>query len=54
LFLYSQMIQPYRLEIELPEPIGKQGKWKLELVGENGKQEKRWQVTYPKTLLPCK
>ena len=52
--LYSQVIQFYRLEVELPEPVNKRRGWKLEMVNERGAKMKEWQVAYQATLLPCK
>ncbi len=52
--LYSQMSQPYRLELEFAEPVDKRRKWKLELVGDNGKKAKLWHTVYQSVLLPCK
>ncbi len=52
--LYLQMAQFYRLEVELPEPVTKPRRWKLEMVNERGAKMKEWQVAYQTTLLPCK
>jgi len=52
--LYLQMAQFYRLEVELPEPVTKPRRWKLEMVNERGAKMKEWQVAYQATLLPCK
>src|SRR2546427_244006 len=51
--LYLQMAQFYRLEVELPEPVTKPRRWKLEMVNERGAKMKEWQVAYQATLLPC-
>lgn len=52
--LYLQMAQFYRLEVDLPEPVTKPRRWKLEMVNERGAKMKEWQVAYQATLLPCK
>jgi Mg-chelatase subunit ChlD len=52
--LYLQMAQFYRLEVDLPEPVTKPRRWKLEMVNERGAKMKEWQVAYQTTLLPCK
>jgi len=49
---YKEILQTYRLEIELPEPCTKPRKWKLEVVDEAGKKMRGLRITHPKVCVP--
>ena len=49
----SQLINYYRLEISLPEPIGKPQSWRLHIVGDGQSRTERLQLIYPTLLMPC-
>ena len=51
--LYMPMVASYRLELELPRLVDKPRKWKLQVVGSDGKVRKGLTVAFPGKLLPC-
>jgi hypothetical protein len=51
--LYEQMGEFYRLELKLPETVDKPTNWNLEIIGANGKPDRRVEVHYPHQLMPC-
>jgi hypothetical protein len=51
--LYQQMGEFYRVELRLPEAVDKPTKWNLEVIGANGKPDRRVEVHYPQQLMPC-
>jgi hypothetical protein len=51
--LYQQMGTFYRLDLRLPVPVDKPTEWKLEVIDENGRPNRRVEVHYPHRLLPC-
>ncbi|MBZ5528085.1 MAG: VWA domain-containing protein [Acidobacteriia bacterium] len=51
--LYLAMIQNYRVEVQLPEPVKKWPDWTLRLSNEKRKRFKDAQVGYPLILAPC-
>jgi hypothetical protein len=50
---YRQMIDFYRVNIELPEAVEKPGELKLGLVGIDKPQRNKLVLTYPRMLVPC-
>lgn len=46
---YDEMARYHRVEIELPNPVEKPIRWKLEVTGSSGKLK----VRYPRQLFPC-
>ena len=51
--LYSRMLQFYRLEIELPEPVDKMRDWKLEVLDPLTGGKAHLELAYPRKFLPC-
>ena len=51
--LYEQMCEFYRLDLKLPKRVDKPTEWKLEVVDENGRPNRRVEVHYPHRLMPC-
>lgn len=49
--LYQTILQDSLLEIELPFPIAKNGRWELRLSTAGRSQRRRAQITYPDTLV---
>jgi hypothetical protein len=50
--LYESLNLVYQVEVELPQPVDKPRKWKLEVVDERGKKLKNIEVAYPRLLVP--
>lgn len=51
--LHTEMVEFYRLQVEVPQALDKAHEWKLEVVDENGRKRKGLIVTYPQRLFPC-
>lgn len=51
--LYDSMERFYHLELEAPS-VGKESRWKLEVIGMRGKKRKDVEVDYPRNLAPCR
>jgi hypothetical protein len=50
---YQQMGKFYRLDLSLPATVSKPTEWNLEVIGANGKPNRRVEVRYPQRLMPC-
>ena len=50
--LYEEILNTYRVDIELPEPVTKLKPLKLEIVDAAGKKAKDVKVSYPRVFLP--
>jgi hypothetical protein len=50
----EHLLNFYRAEIEVPEPVDKPQEWKLDLVGLTKSQRNKLVLTYPALLLPCR
>jgi len=50
----GQLLNYYRLEISLLEPIHKPQSWRLNIVGDGQSQTERLHLLYPPLLMPCK
>ena len=46
-------VRGVQLAIDLPEPIPKWREWKLEILTDQGKPDKKAQIAYPRFLQPC-
>jgi hypothetical protein len=44
---HQKLIHNFRLEVELPAPLGKWRGWELKLGGENKERWKKVRLTYP-------
>jgi hypothetical protein len=51
--LYEQMGEFYRLDLRLPVTVDKPTEWKLEVIDEHGRPNRRVEVHYPHQLMPC-
>lgn len=51
---YQQMLNFYRVEIELPETVDKVRDWELSLVGVDKRQKDNLVLKYPHMLVPCR
>jgi hypothetical protein len=49
----SQLINYYRLEISLPEPIHRPQSWRLHIVSDGQSPTERLELIYPTLLIPC-
>jgi hypothetical protein len=49
----NQLLNYYRLEISLPEPIHKPQSWRLRLAGDRQPPTEKLQLIYPALLMPC-
>jgi hypothetical protein len=49
----NQLLNYYRLEISLPEPIHKPQSWRLHLAGDRQPPTEKLQLIYPALLMPC-
>lgn len=49
----NQLLNYYRLEISLLEPIHKPQSWRLQVIGDGQSPTKRLQLIYPALLMPC-
>jgi hypothetical protein len=50
----NQLLNYYRLEISLPEPIHKPQSWRLRLAGDRQPPTEKLQLIYPALLMPCR
>lgn len=50
----NQLLNYYRLEISLPEPIHKPQSWRLRFAGDRQPPTEKLQLIYPALLMPCK
>lgn len=53
LSLYRLMVENYLLEVEIPAPVDKWRRWRLEISKEKGRQFKDALVSYARELAPC-
>lgn len=52
-FQYRQILEMYRLDVQLPEYLSKPQNWKLIWVGPDKSVQKNYVLLYPKFLGPC-
>jgi hypothetical protein len=50
---YHLILNFYRIDVTLSQPLRKQLKWKLSLTGVENSARKNYELNYPKSLLPC-
>jgi hypothetical protein len=50
---YHLILNFYRIDVTLSQPLRKQLKWKLSLTGVENSARKNYELKYPQSLLPC-
>jgi len=51
--LFRQMGEFYRVDVKLPQMVGKPTKWRLEVIDASGQPMRGVEVHYPQELMPC-